>query len=326
MIRKYLVLGLILIASFVGAFVHAQVRSTDIVLGLSPEFPSPNQSVTATLSSYATNLDKANISWSVNNQEASAGIGKKSFSLKMEDLGSPTVLSATIDTIDGQSILKTITITPANIDMLWKAYDSYAPPFYKGKTLTPSQGTFKVVAIPRFINQGGKVNINNLSYVWIGDGKTQPDSSGWGKNYLILQNSYLDKENIVEVKVSDISGGTNASEKITLKTASPKILFYENDPILGVKWEKALNNGFTINSNGTTFVAEPYFFSPKNISLSDLTFDWFLSGEKIQTPNPKNTLSIKPEAGQTGNATIKVVINNINTLFQKMEKQISVKF
>ena len=73
-------------------------------------------------------------------------------------------------------------------------------------------------------------------------------------------------------------------------------------------------------------VVEPYFFSPKNINASELTFDWSLNGEKIQTPSPKNILSIKPEAGQSGSATIKIDINNINTLFQSLSKQISVSF
>jgi len=37
----------------------------------------PKQNVTATLGSYATNLDKAYISWSINSQEMNKGVGKK---------------------------------------------------------------------------------------------------------------------------------------------------------------------------------------------------------------------------------------------------------
>ena len=324
--KKYIILTLVLTTAFAGFFARAQVRDTDIVLSISPQYPSQNQSVNATLNSHSINLDKANIFWSVNDQETSGGIGKKSFSFKTEDTGSFTVLSVTIDTVDGQSISKTMTITPAELDMLWEAYDSYTPPFYKGKALVTSQGTLKIVAVPSIINQNGKVNINNLSYVWKKDSKTQSDSSGWGKNYFIFQNSYLDKGNIIEVKVSDISGGASTSGKITLNTTNPKILFYQNDPALGVKWERTLNNGFTINPNGETLTVEPYFFSPQNLNSADLVFDWSLNGEKIQTPSPKNILSIKPEAGQSGSATIKVVVNNIKTLFQSIEKQISVSF
>jgi len=324
--RKYLISILIIILGFVGFFAHAQVRDTDIVLTVTPEYPSPNQNVTAYLSSYTINLDKANISWSVNNQEMSVGVGKKSFSFKVGNLGADSDLSVTIDTIDGQNISKKLTLTPAGVDMLWEAYDAYTPPFYKGKALTPSQGQFKVVAMPSLVNQTGKVNINNLSYAWTEDGDPQPDSSGWSKNYFIFQNSYLDRGNVVDVKVSDISGSTNASGTINLNTTNPKILFYKNDPELGTKWETALTDGYTISPKGDTLTIEPYFFSPKNINSSILTFDWSLNGEKIDTPNPKNVLSIKPDAGQTGSATIKVDINNTNTLFQEAVKQISVNF
>lgn len=310
----------------VSMFANAQVRDTDIVLNVSPQYPNSNQNVNATLSSHTINLDKANISWSVNNQEMNVGIGRKSFSFKTGEAGTSTLLSVLIDTIDGQSLSKTATIIPANVDMLWEAYDAYVPPFYKGKALAPSQGQFKVVAIPNIQNQSGKVNINNLSYTWKKDDKVQSSSSGWGKSSFIFQNSYLDRDNTVEVKVSDISGGTNASGRIILNTTSPKIFFYENDPQLGVKWETALSDGFSINTNGEIINVEPYFFSPKNINSSELTFDWSLNGEKISTPDPKNILSVKPQEGQSGSATIKVEINNINTLFQSLSKQLQVSF
>ena len=315
-----------LIFALSGSFAYAQVRETDIVLSVSPQYPGPNQNVNATLGSYAIDLNKANISWSVNDEELSNGIGKKNFSFRTGPADSPTVLSVTIETIDGQNLSKSMTINPADVDMLWEAYDSYAPPFYKGKKLAGSQGTFKVVAIPNLVTAGGKVNINNLSYLWAEDGTNKPNSSGWGKNYFIFQNSYLEKENNVEVKISDISGNANASGKITLRTTSPRIVFYRSDPMFGIKWGEALSSGFSISSKGETIVAEPYFFSPKNINSPELVFNWFLNGTKIQIPDPKNVLSIKPEAGQEGNATIKLDIENTNTLFQSLSRQIDVSF
>ena len=324
--KRNLILIIIITFALMGSFANAQIRDTDIVLSILPEYPNPNQNVTATLSSHSIDLDKVNISWSVNSQEMSLGIGKKSFSFKTGEAGSSSTLTATIETIDGQNILKTINISPADVDILWEAYDSYVPPFYKGKALPPSQGKFKVVAMPSLINQNGKVNMSNLSYAWKKDGTVQSSSSGWGKSYFIFTNSYLDKNNIIEVKVSDISGGTNASGKITLKTTTPKILFYRNDPVFGIKWETILNNGFTIGESGETIVVEPYFFSPKDINSSYLTFKWTLNTQKIQTPDPKNILSIKPEAGQSGSSIIKVDINNTGTLFQSLAKQLTVQF
>lgn len=208
---------------------------------------------------------------------------------------------------------------------MFESYDSYVPPFYKGKALVPTQGTFKVVAMPNILLEGEKINPSNLAYTWIKDGSVVSSASGWGKNYFIFQNSYLDKGNVIEVRVSDIMGGINASKRMNLKTANPKILFYRNDPTFGIMTEKSLNNGFSVNKDGDTIIAEPYFFSPKDLGSSNLTFDWFLSGEKIKTLDIKNRLSIKPE-GESGNGVIKVMINNIGTLFQSVEKQINVSF
>ncbi len=309
-----------------GIPVGAQIQDTDIVLSISPEHPGPNQEVIATLNSYSINLNKANIFWSVNNQEESGGIGRKSFSFRTGSSRSTTTLSVTIDTIDGQSILKTVTITPAGVDLLWEAYNAYTPPFYRGKALAPSQGIFKVTAIPNLSGQSGRINPNNLSYAWKLDGNGRPSSSGWGKNYLTFQNSYLETSNTVEVKVSDISGEVSASGRVALRTSDPKILFYQDDASLGVRWEKSLEDGFSMNPNGETIIAEPYFFSPKNIDSPQLAFDWILNGQKIEAPNPKNILSIKPDGGQSGSASIKLIVENLDTLFQKIEKEISVSF
>lgn len=319
----FLVLSILLMGTNIS---YAQVRDTDIVLNIYPQNPKPNQDVTATLASYSTDLDKAHISWSINNQEKSQGIGKKTFYFSTDNTSSPINLTATINTFDGQSLKKTILITPSNIDILWEATDSYVPPFYKGKTLVSKQGDFKVVAIPNIINKSGRINSNNLSYTWSKDGDIQTDSSGWGKDSFTFSNSYLDKNNTVEVRVSDISGGSSTSGSIQLQTSNPEIFFYKKDLTLGTLWENAIGDGFKVGGSGETVVVEPYFFSPQDISASELTFDWSINGDRIQTPNPKNELSVKGESGQSGSATIGVIINNINTLFQSITKQISVEF
>ncbi len=326
MIKKYLILCLIFASISFATVAYAQVRDGDISLNISPANPNPNENVTATLNSYVITLDNANISWSVEGQEMSSGIGKKSFSFNSGSLGSQLNLTATINTVDGQTITKSVTITPAGLDILWEGVDSYTPPFYKGKTLVANQGAFKVVAMPTLNMLGGRVSPNNLSYKWGKDGSGAPNASGWGKSYYIFRNSYLDRENEVEVEVKDILGSTSATGKIDLQTVDPKIVFYKKSPLTGTRLENSIKDGAFINGSGETLVAVPYFFSPKNIARPELTFDWLLNNQKVETPDSKNTLSIKTENGESGTARIKVVINNINTLFQSMEKEINVSF
>ncbi|MFA6324921.1 MAG: hypothetical protein WCX46_01695 [Candidatus Paceibacterota bacterium] len=301
-------------------FVSAQTQSSDISLSINPENPRANENVTATLSSYATDLNKSRISWTLNGQLAIDSVGQKNFSFTVGASGSQTILDIQIQTSDGSFINKQAIISPADIDMVWEAVDTYVPPFYKGKTMTSSQSVVKVVAIPNS-NNGEK-----YIYNWKQDGNNKVNSSGYAKNSYTFKNSYLSPTNTIEVSVSDLYGNSIGNGKITIKPSAPKILFYEQDPNLGTKWEKTIDNGYMINSEGQTLVAEPYFFWPKNLRSGDLDIKWSLGESEISTPSTPNELGIKPESGQSGTSVIKISINNMKTLFLNMTKTLNVNF
>jgi hypothetical protein len=299
---------------------RAQVQSGDIVLDINPPYPRVGEEATATLSSYVTDLDTAVISWTLNDNAAISGVGKKVFSFQVAGSGFPTTVSVQIETSTGAVITKSATINPADIDLLWEAPNSYVPPFYRGKALLSSEGTVKVVAIPSTSNLGG------LSYDWNLDGNGQPDSSGYDKSSITFQNSFIDDSNVVNTTITDLAGNGVGTGNITVKPGVPKIIFYEKDPIFGTKWETALNDTLTANKNGEIVVAEPYFFSSDDVNLSNLDFVWSLDDEQIATPTPKNMLSFKPESGKSGTGIIKLVINNTKTLFQSIDKELNVTF
>ncbi len=324
--KIYLILILVATLALYAYPVEAQLKTSDVTLNITPLFPTPNQTVSANLESFAIDLDKTNIAWLLNSQEKISGVGKKAFSFNVGGTGVSLSIEARISTVTGQNIIKRAVITPADIDMMWEAFDSYAPPFYRGKTMVSTEGSFKVVAMPNLINSFGKVNPASLSYSWVKDETPQPDLSGWGKNYFVFKNSSLDNENTISVAVSDAFGGANTQGEITLQTGTPEIIFYENNPLLGVNYDNAVRDGFLINKTGSTLVAAPYFFSPNDLSSKDLSFTWSLNGEGIATPVPKNILSIKPAEGQGGSAVIKIAINNAQTLFQSLEKELNVSF
>lgn len=330
--KIYLYSILILLFSFIFVFtfspfnVDAQLQNTDITLSISPEYPVLNENITAQLSSYVIDLNKANILWSVNNQEIGKGIGKKNILFILDNINTENTLTVNIETTNGQNITKNIIIPSGDIDMLWEAQDSYVPPFYKGKVLVAKEGTFKVVAIPNIINNGNRISSNNLSYAWTKNGNKQINASGWGKSSFIFSGDYLDLRNKVEVTVSDILGKTKLKGKIDLQPSEPKILFYKKDPILGLQNQNALENEFIINPEGETIIAIPYFFSPKDLNSSNLMWEWQVGGEKISTPIPKNEIKVKGEEGKSGRTKIKIVVSNIKTLFQEANKEINVSF
>jgi hypothetical protein len=317
--KNILILGLIFFGLFFLFSFQAQAQNNSVVLTINPAYPEENQAVQATLSSYVLNLDNARISWILDGQTMLEGIGRKTFSFQVGSSEFQTALEAKIETLDGILINKKILISPAKIDIFWEAYDAYVPPFYRGRSLPSAEGMIKVVAFPNAQNLAG------FNYQWKLDGKNKPSSSGYGKNYFIYKNSYLEDSNAIKVIVSDIFGNGLGQESATIRLGRPEIVFYRKDPVLGIRWEEALTDWTTIAKDGETIVAEPYFLYPKNLNATGLSFNWLLNGERIENQNPKNYLSVKP-GEKSGNALIQLIINNGKVLFGDSEKKLRVSF
>jgi hypothetical protein len=320
MMKRITILFFIFVCIFFAFSAHSQVQSENVTLEINPRYPKANELVKASLSSYVIDLNKSKISWKLNGVVSIEAVGKKDFYFHTGNSGTQTSLEVEIQASDGSFINKKTTIIPADMDIVWEAVDSYVPPFYKGKALETSEGMVKVVVLIDSRNSAG------LIYNWKLNDNNMPDSSGYKKNYFLFKNSYLDENDTVEVTTSSLTGSGIGQGKITLIPASPKIIFYQKDSVLGVKYEKALSDGFTINPNGEVVVVEPYFFSPKNTSSSDLGFKWTLGNSEISTPSPKNELGIRPEAGQSGQSAIGISVENIKKMFLSASRKINVNF
>jgi hypothetical protein len=211
------------------------------------------------------------------------------------------------------------------MDLLWEATNSYVPPFYKGKALFAREGEIKVTAIPFMAFNNGQVSPNTLSYTWEKDGNGDVKASGFGKTYFTYKNSFLDKTNEIRATISDINTNVRLNKSIFITPIEPKIVLYKKtkEEIL---FNKSIENNFYLNQEGDTFIALPYFFSPKNINSSDIKISWFVNGEQILNTIGKNELFVKPAEGKSGEANIRVIIENLSTLFQTKEKRVTVNF
>jgi hypothetical protein len=299
--------------------VNAQMKSDDISVITNPKQPGPNETVYASLSSFAVDLNKTLISWSLNGQVVSQGVGQKNFSFKTGASGTQTSVGIKIDATDGSSANKQLILNPTTIDLVWEAIDSYTPPFYKGRTLVSQESAVKVVALLDSTKSAG------ASYIWKLDGKASEMFSGYGKNSFVFKKSFLDKKNKIEVSASSLINENIGSSSVEINNTNPKILFYKKNPYTGTDWSKALTSPLTIDQNGETIVFEPYFISPKNLYSPDLNIKWELSGSQISTPNTKNELSIKPEKSN-GSSVVKVTVENIKSMFLNTSKEINANF
>ena len=298
---------------------------SDISVNLTPENPTPNEDTTINLSSYVDNLDTVLITWSLGGKSVSSGIGKKSFSVTAPAAGSETDVTATISLPDG-SLDEKIVIRPTVMVLLWQAEDSYVPPFYRGKAMPSPQSEVKVVAMPEIITGGSMVDPANMTYVWKQDYNNVQDSSGYGKNYFIYTNDYLDDSNNIDVTASTIDQQNSSEASINIATTLPKIEFYKNDVTLGTLWEQALSDGHKIQGT-ETLQAAPYFISPRDVSNPLLTWTWSINDSTINTSIlTPDLIPLQTQAGVSGTSKIDLQISNSYKVFETASKEINVTF
>ena len=302
--------------------VRAQYES-DIPIKMTPEIPGAYERTTLKIESYLIDTETTKISWSQDGKLKLSGIGEESFSFTTGEVGSKTTIKTVVAT-SGGSISKTTIIQPAEIDLLWQATDSYVPPFYKGKALPSSEAKIKVVAIPNVKVNNRGLGVNDFVFNWKKNYNIMPGSSGFGKDSFNLTSNILNDAEKITLKIASLDGKYGAQNNISIKTTDPKIVFYENNPIRGINYDNALNNGFSMTSEETTIVAEPYFFSPSDIYLRDYKYQWLINNQTIEIPSPQNILIVRRGEGGGGVTTISLSMENMMKLFQSAKASMSI--
>ncbi len=318
-----------LIISFILCFfsitnANLGIINQSINIKLDPKFPSANQSTTAIIEVYITDPNKAEISWYIDGILKSEGTGNKDFSFRTKDFGEVTNLTVQINSSDVGLLTKSFEIIPAELDLIWEA-NTFTPPFYKGKALNSHQSIIKIVAYPNFItNTGKKISSNNLLYTWKKDNKVSIKDSGYGNNSFTFIGPELYRNNLISVEVETLNGDIKSKKNIFLKNYSPEIIFYKEDPLLGV-----LNNRnleffpvFDSSSEEIKIVAYPFFFSFQN--ENNIQYDWLINNKSII--GSENKLTLRRENGVRGFFTVSLKIQDLKNFLLFTENNFNLNF
>lgn len=308
-------ISIVSVPSFSLAETQIEVQSDEIIIETNPRNPKPYEEVTIKLSSFATDLNKAVITWEGSKGTLQSGIGKTSYSFTASGPNTNTILNITIKPVGSMNTIeKKIMVTPSEIELLWESVDGYTPPFYKGKSFSSKEGFIKAVAIPNTntIKSGG----GSISYSWENNDSAVQNASGYNKNSYIFKTDLFDNQNTIKVVASSVNDNYSAESSLDIRSYSPKIIFYKRSPTEGVLYNKALDSSSPFTEDEMTVVAAPYFLAIKG-SEGNFIYNWSINGDKINTPSKKTELTIRPTS-RGGYATIGVVFENINKLYQKV--------
>lgn len=303
----------------------SQLPGIEIVeLTITPEQPGPNQTVVAKLSSFATRLETAEITWVLNGKTISSGQGEKTISFKTGPLGSKTSLQITGITSEGYPISKSLTLFPASVDILVES-ETFTPPFYRGRAYFSYQGDARVIAVPSFTDENGQqMASKSLIFTWrVGD-KIMQNYSGVGKNVFYYKGGTIIRPDSISVDVSTLNQKMVAKTKIEITPTEPKVVLYEEDPEYGTLYNKALEKPITLNKEEIKISAIPYFFSTDKANGKNLKYNWSLNGESAG--KDVDFIILKKPSDSSGHAILNLQLSNTKDIFQFSESSLNITF
>lgn len=320
-LKKIIYIFIILIAflSIIGvSFAQESVSNTvsSIDLSFFPTYPSPGDSVILNVSSDLMDLDSSKISWYINGvlrKETSS----KSITIKTNAGGEKTNIRVVIETSDG--IIKEVSteITPAGVDFIIEPM-SYTMPFYKGKPFLIGEGVVKIVAIPDIIIEGVRIQTKDLTFKWSKDDSVLGLNSGKGKNYVVINSAIPVRDININLQVLDDNGVILAEKSKTIILNSPKILFYENNPLYGILYNKAINDSYFLGTREELKItAKPFSFSFSKDTSEEASFLWYVNDNYVAPVGKNNEITLRQTVtGQKGVVFVSLDLNNINKINQ----------
>ncbi len=326
--KKILIFFIVIFVFCVPHDTQAQLGSvfeTSIDISLYPTNPKPNQNVTVSVQSYATDIHNATITYTLNGKVEKTGIGQKSFNFTTGEAGVLSTLVVSVKTKEGETVQKTFRIRPATVDLMWYT-NGYTHPFYKGKSYFSHQNIITFVAIPYLTNSTGtNLNPNTLTYKWIVNGEVMENYSGYGKNTFSMQGDILSRNLEVQVEVSSPNSNGVATASTVIAPIEPIVVLYKKDPAYGINFDEALLGTKNIhNQEETTVVAVPYFFGSIAAQDENLTYQWSINNSRIE--NTGSSQIFRPKAGTSGSARINLIVENKNNILQRADTSFFLQF
>ncbi len=284
----------ILLAPLGAPIVHAQNFSAgdELTVSISPQFPRPYDTVTATVSSTQLDLSAGTIVISVNGKVV--GENARSASFQVGGAGVKTVISVKVTDAAGTHA-GSLTIYPEEVSLMLEP-SSTVPPFYKGARMVASEAPVRLVALPNFKTAAGTaIPAGSLVYSWKFGDRVLEAQSGIGRSVLSATAPvrYRDARITVTVSTQDKSLVAQAGTLVT--PVDPVMRIYRNDPLSGIDFGTALTGTLGLTESEETFHAVPFFFA------SMPRINWSLNGTDNDT-DPD--LTVRTTGSTAGTALI----------------------
>lgn len=323
-LRKLLCFSL-LSALFMGPAVALaqQTLPNTLVLSLSPQNPRPGELVTVEVKTTSYDLSRADIGWLKDKNLAESGLGLTKYTFKAGTRGETTEVTVIVRTENELVFERSVLVRPATVDIIWET-NNVSHPFYKGKSLYSQLSVIKFIAMPELVDQDGLfIPAENIYYTWKKDNEVLGSKSGYGKNSLLIDEVVLRTPLEIEVLAESKDRNYAASGKLSVDTVNPTILAYEDSPLYGTLFNRALVGNFSLGSKEISIEVYPFYFNTANRNA--LAYTWRINGRAVSGfEGPYLTLRNTTES--TGSSRIRLDVSNPKSLVESASENFTITF
>ncbi|MDO8552487.1 MAG: hypothetical protein Q7S01_03060 [bacterium] len=264
--------------------IHAQFNSPSelgkIFISLTPGNPAPGENVQLSATSPLIDLARSDIIWYADKKVIAEGRGQIHAGVTAGPAGSETDI-VVIAQSENASATGEAFLRPAEVGLMWES-DSYTQPFYRGRAL-PSAGTkLRVQALARLVlPDGSSVPENEITYTWKRNGSVVGSVSGIGKSFAIFPSPSLFGTDIIEVEAASADGTRVGHASARIPSVEPVLALYEDHPLFGIMYGKALDKQISAKDQEMTFAAVPYFAQARSPDDEQFIYKWRVNGRDI---------------------------------------------
>ncbi len=296
-----------------------------VLMRMDPAQPAPMQAVRLSLQSASLDLERSIIRWYSNGVLISEGDALKEITIVTPYLGERVEVEAKVSGSEGEGAVTT-TIAPVEIDILWSV-NSYVHPFYKGRTLAGTNATVRAYALVRFANASGAlVPESNIIYTWYRNNTLLESRSGRGKSSISVPGPELFGTDILTVRAESVDKYYSGESSATIKATDPNVLLYENHPLFGVLFHRAIVGPVNTMETEQKVTAVPYFSLTSTPNDSSLLYEWNVNGNGLTPdPNEPQTLTITAQS-YTGPAFIELLVSNARDILMRASGEWQLNF
>lgn len=306
------VLVALLLVPFVAHAQFALPGSAGVVrISMVPANPGPRQQVTLVLESALIDLPSSAIAWRV---DGSAREGGERITITTGKLGSSMNVSAAVTTKDGSLVTADLDIMPTEVDLLYDS-DTYVPPLYGGRALPSAGSTVRLQAIPHFVKpSGAEIAARDITFSWTRNGQLLSSLSGKGRSSITVPAPYLYGSDTVSVEARSADDAFAGTASVIIPSIEPIVRLYQDHPLFGLRFDKALGTTTALSDREMTFAAIPFFAAVRGPADDALTYAWSVDGKAVETTgDTKNELTLGAESG--GSAALALDLSSSDNIF-----------